>query len=121
VVHASVEGLRGEIAGERERLRSDDMVLASEYQALSEARDRPGATSTVAAISTQLERIQAQRIRIRVEWQQAMQRRLTDAQNQLRAIERTPRFHDDALEADLAQQITVCQNELASFSQNSNF
>jgi hypothetical protein len=116
-VQASVDRLRTELNEERERLRSYDMVLAAEYRTLIEARGQIESSN----VDARLAHLHAERTDIRSEWRRRMQERLSLAHSQLLAVQRTRRFRDEALEAELTEQITLLQNELASFNQNTDF
>jgi hypothetical protein len=50
-----------------------------------------------------------------------MQRRLSQAQSQLRDLQSNPWFRHESVEVVLAQQIALYENELTSFNQNSDF
>ena len=114
----TVEDLRGEINEERARLRSLDTVLSQDYAALVLARQ---SSSRSSAINAQLQDLHDARTRLRIKWQQNMQRRLSQAQSLLRGFLSNPRFRDNAVEAELARQIALYENELTSFSRNSDF
>jgi hypothetical protein len=117
-VHSSVERLRGEINEERARLRSLDTVLSQDYAALVLARQ---SSSRGSAIDAELQELRDARTHLRIKWQQNMQRRLAQAQSLLLGFQSNPRFRDDAVEAELARQIALYDNELTSFSRNSDF
>jgi Pretoxin HINT domain len=115
-VHSSIERLRGELNEERQLLQFHDTMLGEEQRALMDTRE-PAESSTV---DEQLEAIQDERTRLRDDWQEVMQDRLSEAQR-LRDSQSTARVRDEAVEGELARLITLYENELASFRQNSEF
>jgi hypothetical protein len=49
-----------------------------------------------------------------VKWRERMQQRLDETRSNLHAMQSTPRFRDETVEAELVEQIALFEQELAN-------
>jgi hypothetical protein len=103
--------LEDELRAERSAFESEDMDLANQHAAQSEMLPGPGSSRHAAGMQ-RLEALNAARLQLRKDWRQQMQNRLDTARQRLRDLQSNPQWRDEAVEADLAQQIALLEHEV---------
>jgi hypothetical protein len=112
-VESGLQALQNELREERSALEGADFQLANEHAFLSQTLGGPG-SSHHAAGAQRLAEVQQQRLQLRIDWRERMQRRLDVAQQELRTLQRIERFRDATMEAELARKIALLEHEVNS-------
>jgi hypothetical protein len=103
--------LQIELRAQRIAFEMEDMELANQHAAQSQALPGPGSSRHAEGVR-RLQELEAARLQLRMDWRRLMQDRLDLARQELRTTQSIERFRDEATEADLARQVALLEHEV---------
>jgi hypothetical protein len=109
-VESGLQVLQNELRQERAAVETSDFELANLHAFLSQTLGGPG-SSHYAAGAQRLADVQQQRIQLRRDWRERMQRRLHTARQELQTLQ-SRGARDGLAEAELAQKIALLEHEV---------
>jgi paraquat-inducible protein B len=112
-LESGLQALQNELRGERGAVEAADFALANEHASLIQTLGQPG-SSQHAASAQRIAEVQQQRIQLRIDWRERMQRRLEAARQELRDLQSVPGLRDETLEAEVARKIALLEHEVNS-------